>query len=151
MRSSWTVIPMARNPSISHGPPGPGRTHLRRAGELHRSGRLPQRGKDGSGPANVPSHRGAEAGRLFYYENNNKKLFDRLAKDSSGAELDAEAIRTYLLEEAAKTGNMTEAARIRGLSDDALRRENTGSHVFLSLYGKVMDAMEDFHITLEAQ
>nr|WP_325185106.1 hypothetical protein [uncultured Oscillibacter sp.] len=74
-----------------------------------------------------------------------------LTKDSSGAELDAEAIRTYLLEEAAKAGNMTEAARIRGLSDDALRRESTGSHVFLSLYGRVMDAMEDFHITLEAQ
>lgn len=74
-----------------------------------------------------------------------------LAKDTSGAELDAEAIRAYLLEEAAKTGNMTEAARIRGLSDDALRRESTGSHVFLSLYGRVMDAMEDFHITLEAQ
>ena len=46
---------------------------------------------------------------------------------------------------------MAEAARIRSLSDDALRRENTGSHVFLSLYGRVMDAMEDFHITLEAQ
>ena len=74
-----------------------------------------------------------------------------LTKDSSGAELDAEAIRAYLLEEAAKAGNMAEAARIRSLSDDALRRENTGSHVFLSLYGRVMDAMEDFHITLEAQ
>jgi len=57
----------------------------------------------------------------------------------------------YLLDEAAKAGDMAEAARVRGLSDDALRRENTGSHVFLSLYGRVMDAMEDFHIILDAQ
>ena len=49
------------------------------------------------------------------------------------------------------SGGLAEAGRIRSLSDDALRRENTGSHVFLSLYGRVMDAMEDFHITLEAQ
>ena len=28
---------------------------------------------------------------------------------------------------------------------------NTGSHVFLYLYGRVLDAMEDFHITLEAK
>jgi len=74
-----------------------------------------------------------------------------LAADSSGAELDAETTRTYLLEEAARAGDLTEEARVRELSDDALRRESTGSHVFLNLYGKVMDAMEDFHITLEAQ
>ena len=36
-------------------------------------------------------------------------------------------------------------------ADEALRKEDTGSHVFLYLYGHVLDAMEDFHITLEAQ
>lgn len=70
---------------------------------------------------------------------------------SSGAELDAEAIRTYLLAQAEADGDADEAARVKGLSDEALRKEDTGSHVFLHLYGHVLDAMEDFHITLEAQ
>jgi hypothetical protein len=68
---------------------------------------------------------------------------------SSGAELDADAIRTYLLKE--NSDDSTELTRIKALSDDALRKEDTGSHVFLHLYGQVLDAMEDFHITLEAQ
>ncbi|MBR7178355.1 MAG: phage tail sheath protein [Oscillospiraceae bacterium] len=74
-----------------------------------------------------------------------------IQEGSSGAELDAEAIRTYLLEQAEATGDAAEVARVQALSDEALRKEDTGSHVFLHLYGHVLDAMEDFHITLEAQ
>lgn len=72
-----------------------------------------------------------------------------LVSGSSGAELDAEAIRAYLLKEAA--GDVTEEGRIKALTDEELRKEDTGSHVFLLLYGRVLDAMEDFHIVLEAQ
>lgn len=74
-----------------------------------------------------------------------------IQEGSSGAELDAEAIRTYLLEQAEKNDDAAEITRVKGLSDEALRKEDTGSHVFLHLYGHVLDAMEDFHITLEAQ
>lgn len=74
-----------------------------------------------------------------------------IQEGSSGAELDAEAIRTYLLEQAEAAGDAAEVARVKALSDEALRKEDTGSHVFLHLYGHVLDAMEDFHITLEAQ
>ena len=70
---------------------------------------------------------------------------------SSGAELDAGAIRAYLLEQATEAGDAEEVTRIKALTDEALRKEDTGSHVFLYLYGHVLDAMEDFHITLEAQ
>lgn len=68
---------------------------------------------------------------------------------SSGAELDADTTRAYLLEQA--SGNSSELARISALSNEELRKEDTGSHVFLQLYGKVLDAMEDFHIILQAQ
>ena len=57
---------------------------------------------------------------------------------SSGAELDADATRAYLLEQA--SGNSSEIARISALSNEELRKEDTGSHVFLQLYGKVLDA-----------
>lgn len=70
---------------------------------------------------------------------------------TSGAELDAAAIRAYLLDKAETAGDSAEVTRVKALSDDALRKEDTGSHVFLHLYGHVLDAMEDFHITLEAQ
>ena len=74
-----------------------------------------------------------------------------IQEGSSGAELDADAIRTYLLGIAEEAGDTEEIARIKALTDEALRKEDTGSHVFLYLYGHVLDAMEDFHITLEAQ
>lgn len=74
-----------------------------------------------------------------------------IQEGSSGAELDANAIRTYLLGIAEEAGDTEEIARIKALTDEALRKEDTGSHVFLYLYGHVLDAMEDFHITLEAQ
>lgn len=74
-----------------------------------------------------------------------------IQEGSSGAELDAEAIRTYLLGQAEAAGDSAEIIRVKALADEALRKEDTGSHVFLHLYGHVLDAMEDFHITLEAQ
>ena len=71
-----------------------------------------------------------------------------LRSGSGGAELDAEAIRAYLLDQ---EPGAEETERIKALSNTELRKEDTGSVVFLRLYGRVMDAMEDFHITLEAQ
>lgn len=74
-----------------------------------------------------------------------------LVDGSASAELDAEAIRDYLLKKASDAGDADEVKRLKALSDDELRKEDTGSHVFLHLSGRVLDAMEDFHITLEAQ
>ena len=34
------------------------------------------------------------------------------------------------------------------MSDDEIRRADTGSYVFIALYGYILDAMEDFHIGL---
>lgn len=70
---------------------------------------------------------------------------------SSTVELDAQTIREWLIEQAEADGDTEELDRVRALDDDALRREDTGSHVFLLIQGKVLDAMEDFHIVLEAQ
>lgn len=74
-----------------------------------------------------------------------------LVDGSSNVELDAEATRAFLLEQATEAGDAEEITRIKSLTDEALRKEDTGSHVFLHLYGHVLDAMEDFHIVLEAQ
>lgn len=74
-----------------------------------------------------------------------------LVAGSSSAELDAEAIRAYLLKAANEAGDTAATTRIKKLTDDELRKEDTGSHVFLLLCGRVQDAMEDFHIVLEAQ
>lgn len=68
---------------------------------------------------------------------------------SSGAELDSAAIRTYLMNAAQTAGDQEETERLRALSDEEIVKENTGSHVFLRLYGRVLDAMEDFDIVLE--
>lgn len=76
---------------------------------------------------------------------------DILVESSSKAQLDADAIRTYLLAQATAASDTEELNRIKALSDDELRKEDTGSHVFLALSGQVMDAMEDFHIVLEVQ
>lgn len=76
----------------------------------------------------------------------------QVIKDGNyGAELDADAIREFLVKQATDAGNTTEVTRLKKLSDEELRKEDTGSHVFLYLYGRVLDAMEDFHITLEAK
>lgn len=76
---------------------------------------------------------------------------DVLQAGKSGAELDAEAIRAYLLKAAEAAKDSAEVQRIKALDDAALRKEDTGSHVFIRLRARVLDAMEDFCITLEAQ
>lgn len=70
-----------------------------------------------------------------------------LEDGSSGAELDSAAIRAFLM--AAAEDDQEETARLQALSDEEIVKESTGSHVFLRLYGRVMDAMEDFDIVLE--
>lgn len=70
-----------------------------------------------------------------------------LESGSSGAVLDADATRKYLI--TAAGDDATEAERIKKLSDNEVIKENTGSKVFLKLYGNIMDAMEDFAIVFE--
>ena len=70
-----------------------------------------------------------------------------LESGSSGAVLDADATRSYLI--TAAGDDVTEAERIKKLSDNEVIKENTGSKVFLKLYGNIMDAMEDFAIVFE--
>ena len=72
-----------------------------------------------------------------------------LKAGSSGAKLDADATRAYLVKQASDAGDADEAARVRALSDEAVIKEDTGSYVFLNLYGWVLDAMEDFNIVFE--
>lgn len=67
---------------------------------------------------------------------------DVLAEDSAGAEIDLEATRAWLLEQGADVTSMT---------DEDIRRANTGSHVFIRLSGTILDAMEDFHISLSVR
>lgn len=64
---------------------------------------------------------------------------DVLAEGTSGADIDLEATRAYLIEEGVDVTDM---------SDDEIRRSDTGSYVFIALYGYILDAMEDFHIGL---
>ena len=66
-----------------------------------------------------------------------------LESGSSGAVLDADATRKYLI--TAAGDDATEAERIKKLSDNEVIKENTGS----KLYGNIMDAMEDFAIVFE--
>ena len=74
---------------------------------------------------------------------------DVLLEKSSGAELDAAAIRAFLIDQASKAGDVEEANRIKALDDAAVVKEDTGSHVFIRLFGYVLDAMEDFAVVLE--
>lgn len=74
---------------------------------------------------------------------------DVLLEKSSGAELDPTAIRTYLINQATLSGDMDEVNRIKALDDTAVIKEDTGSYVFIRLYGYVLDAMEDFSLVLE--
>lgn len=74
---------------------------------------------------------------------------DVLLEKSSGAELDAAAIRAFLIDQASKAGDVEEANRIKALDDAAVVKEDTGSYVFIRLYGYVLDAMEDFALVLE--
>lgn len=72
-----------------------------------------------------------------------------LLRDSSGAEMDAAAIRTFLISQASTAGDLQEAERIKALTDSEVIKEDTGSYVFIRLYGYVLDAMEDFSVCLE--
>lgn len=72
---------------------------------------------------------------------------DVLEAGSSGAELDAAATRKYLIEAAGTDAARVEA--IKAMSDAQVVKENTGSHVFVRMFGKGLDAMEDFVIGLE--
>ena len=60
-----------------------------------------------------------------------------LEEGSSGADIDLDATRQYLKDQGVSTAE---------LSEDELRRQSTGSYVFIELYGTVLDAMEDFRI-----
>ena len=62
-----------------------------------------------------------------------------LAEDSSSAQIDLEATRAWLKEQGTDVTN---------LSDEEIRRADTGSYVFISLGGHIVDAMEDFKIVL---
>lgn len=62
---------------------------------------------------------------------------DLLESGSSGAELDLESTRAWLKEQGV---DVTE------LSDSEILQHSTESYVFISLYGRILDAMEDFKI-----
>lgn len=74
---------------------------------------------------------------------------DVLLEKSSGAELDATAIREFLINQATEAGDTDEVNRIKALDDAAVIKEDTGSYVFIKIYGYVLDAMEDFAVVLE--
>lgn len=56
--------------------------------------------------------------------------------------MDAAAIRTFLISQASTAGDLQEAERIKALTDSEVIKEDTGSYVFIRLYGYVLDAME---------
>lgn len=62
---------------------------------------------------------------------------DLIDAGSSSADIDAEAARAWMVEQGISVTEM---------DDDAIRKYNTGSYVFVTLSGKVLDAMEDFRI-----
>lgn len=62
---------------------------------------------------------------------------DLLESGSSGAELDLETTRAWLKEQGVDVTDM---------SDSGILQHSTESYVFISLYGRIMDAMEDFKI-----
>ena len=62
-----------------------------------------------------------------------------LSEDSGKAEIDVEATRAWLKEQGTAVEDMTE---------DDIRRADTGSYVFIALSGYIVDAMEDFKISL---
>lgn len=62
-----------------------------------------------------------------------------LAEDSSSAQIDLETTRAYLKEQGIDVTDM---------SDEEIRRADTGSYIFISLGGHIVDAMEDFKIVL---
>ena len=69
---------------------------------------------------------------------------EALKSGSSGVALDAAATRKYLL--AHDTSRVDE---IKAMSDEQVVKEDTGSKVFIRMFGKGLDAMEDFDLVLE--
>ena len=72
---------------------------------------------------------------------------DVLQAGSSSVMLDAAATRSYLLTQAGDDAARVDA--IKAMSDEQVVKENTGSKVFIRMFGKVLDAMEDFALVLE--
>ncbi len=62
-----------------------------------------------------------------------------LEAGSSGAEIDLEATRAYL---------KGEGMDVTAMDDEAILRASTGDQVFIALYGYILDAMENFRLTL---
>lgn len=62
-----------------------------------------------------------------------------LQADTSTADINTTAIRSYL---------DSQGVDVSGMSDDALRQYNTGSQVFLAVSIKIMDAIEDVTIAI---
>lgn len=60
-----------------------------------------------------------------------------LDSGTSGAELDLEATRAWLKEE---------DVDVSGLTDAEILQHNTEDYVFITMYGHILDAMEDFRI-----
>ncbi|MBR2934909.1 MAG: phage tail sheath subtilisin-like domain-containing protein [Oscillospiraceae bacterium] len=67
-----------------------------------------------------------------------------LKAGSSGVKLDAAATRKYLLAQ-----DPSRADEIKAMSDEQVVKEDTGSKVFIRMFGKALDAMEDFDLVLE--
>lgn len=72
---------------------------------------------------------------------------DVLRAGSSGAALDAAATRKYLIGVAGDDAARVDA--IKAMSDEQVVKEDTGSKVFIRMFGKGLDAMEDFDLALE--
>ncbi len=72
---------------------------------------------------------------------------DVLQAGSSGAQLDAAATRKHLIQTAG--GDTARVDAIKAMSDEQVVKEDTGSKVFIRMFGKALDAMEDFDLVLE--
>lgn len=65
---------------------------------------------------------------------------DVLEADSGDADIDVDTQREWL---------KNHGVDVTNLDDNAIRKENTGSRVFIVLRGRILDAMEDFSVLLQ--
>ena len=72
-----------------------------------------------------------------------------LERSTSSCTLNAAKTREYLVGLATAAGDTAEVNRLKALTDEAIIKEPTDSRVFISLGGRITDAMEDFDVTLE--
>ena len=63
--------------------------------------------------------------------------------------VDVNPRQVELINQATEAGDTDEVNRIKALDDAAVIKEDTGSYVFIRIYGYVLDAMEDFAVVLE--